>query len=78
MGIGALEMMVLLIRDFGDEAAPNRAGNVAIACFAVAAFVGLLRPVIRQRYPTLAVPLLVVHVCGGAAGAIAAATWSLA
>ena len=77
LGIGALEMMVLLLKDLSDDTTPNRIGNVAIALLALAAFVGLIMPILGRRSRTWANSLLAVHGCFGAAGVVSALLWAL-
>lgn len=76
-GIGALEVLVYLIKDAngGEGVGAGHWGNVAAAFLGAAVFIGLISPVLAKNSRPLSNALLAAHIGCGLAGAITAAAW---
>jgi hypothetical protein len=77
LGLGALEAVVYLLKDSnGADGAPSgNYGNIAAGFLALAAFSGLLSPILGRRSQGAANALLTSHVSCGLAGFLSALAW---
>ena len=73
LGIGALELLVFLLKDVndGEGIAAGRYGNIAAGLLALAVFIGLISPIVAKNSRPLSNALLVAHIASGSVGAIA-------
>ena len=78
LGLGALETLVVLLKGTpGSEVLPaGDFGNVAAGFLALAAFVGLLTPILGRRSRFTANAMLLVHGSAGVAGVIFCIAWA--
>ena len=78
LGLGALEVLVVLLKGTGSsEGFPaGDFGDVAAGCLALAAFVGLLTPILGRHSRLVANAMLVAHGSAGVAGVILCIAWA--
>ena len=78
LGLGALEVLVVLLKGTsGSDGLPaGDFGNVAAGCLALAAFVGLLTPILGRRSRLTANAMLVAHGSAGVAGVLFCIAWA--
>jgi hypothetical protein len=77
LGIGALAMVVFLLKDVngGEGVSAGAYGDVAAALLALALFIGLVSPIVAKDSRTLSNALLVAHIASGLCGVAGAALW---
>ena len=78
LGLGALELLVVLLKDgSSDDGLPAAAfGNVAAGFLALAAFIGLLTPILGRRSRLTANAMLFAHGSAGVAGVLLCIAWA--
>jgi len=78
LGLGSLMALVYFLKDASDgEGAPAGSfGNVAAGFLALAAFSGLVGPLLAQRSKPTANVVLAAHACCGVAGFLTCLAWS--
>jgi hypothetical protein len=76
-GIGALAMVVFLLKDFngGEGVSAGAYGNIAAGLLALAVFIGLVSPIVAKDSRALSNILLVAHIASGLSGVLTAAFW---
>ena len=77
LGLGALEVMVVLLKGTSDsDGLPaGDFGNVSAGFMALAAFVGLLTPILGRRSRLTANAMLLAHGGAGLAGVLLCMAW---
>ena len=77
LGFGALELMVVLLKGTSDsDGLPaGDFGNVSAGFMALAAFVGLLTPILGRRSRLTANAMLLAHGGAGLAGVLLCMAW---
>ena len=78
LGLGALELLVVMLKGApGNEGLPaGDFGDVAAGFLALAAFIGLLTPILGRRSRLTANAMLVAHVSAGLAGVLLCIAWA--
>ena len=78
LGLGALELLVVLLKGTpsSDGWPAGDFGNVAAGFLALAAFIGLLTPILGRRSRLTANAMLVAHVGAGVAGVVLCIAWA--
>jgi hypothetical protein len=77
LGLGTLEMVVILLKGWpmGDAIPAGEYGNLAAGLLALAAFFGLLRPIIGRDSTFKSNAMLVVHGSLGLVGVLLCMAW---
>ena len=77
-GLAALELLVFYLKDVnnGEGLPAGPYGNIAAAFLAVAAFSGLISPILGRRSKLWADGLIATHVGSGLLGAVTAIAWA--
>ena len=78
LGLGALEVLVVLLKGApGSDGLPaGDFGNVAAGFLALAAFIGLLTPILGRRSRLTGNAMLLAHVSAGVAGVLLCIAWA--
>ena len=78
LGLGALEVLVVLLKGTGssDGLPAGDFGDIAAGCLALAAFIGLLTPILGRGSRVKANAMLVAHVSAGFAGVVLCIAWA--
>ena len=78
LGLGALELLVVTLKGTpGADGLPaGDFGNVAAGCLALAAFIGLLTPILGRGSRLTANAMLVAHGSAGVAGVLLCIAWA--
>ena len=78
LGLGALELLVVMLKGTpsSDGLPAGDFGDVAAGFLALAAFIGLLTPILGRRSRLTANAMLVAHGSAGLAGVILCIAWA--
>lgn len=78
LGFGALELMVVLLKGTpsGDGLPAGDFGNASAGFMALAAFLGLLTPILGRRSRLTANAMLLAHGSAGVAGVLFCIAWA--
>ena len=78
LGLGALEIMVVLLKGTpsSDGLPAGDFGNVSAGFLALAAFIGLLTPILGRRSRLTANAMLLAHGSAGLAGVLFCIAWA--